>query len=175
MLCPSHMEKVKWHRMHRWCKAEAPVQAPCHASESMLSGQDENLQHRLNRRCTGARTGAIPRQLQGREAAPIKPETRHRSNRWQSRQLTEGQRLVQKPWVTGYTGAPSPVYPVPCAEKAQGPYGLGGLYIWVLPVIWSLLELLQASNTPKNISKPSKCLLIIFLVLSTYLRVLVLG
>ena len=52
---------------------------------------------------------------------------------------------------------------------------LGGLYIWVPSVIWRLLELLQASNTPKNISKPSKCLLIIFLVLSTHLRVLVLG
>jgi len=33
---------------------------------------------------------------------------------------------------------------------------LGGLYICQLPVILKLLELLQASNTHKNISKPTQ-------------------
>ena len=50
----------------------------------------------------------------------------------------------------------------------------GGLYMCVPPTILELLEFRNITPTPKNISKPSKCLLIISLVLSTHLRVLVL-
>ena len=52
---------------------------------------------------------------------------------------------------------------------------LGRLYIWDFPAIWRLLELLEVPHTSKNVSKPSKSLVIISVVLSKSLRVLVLG
>ena len=52
---------------------------------------------------------------------------------------------------------------------------LGGLYIWVPLAISELLEFKDITPTPKNISKPSKSLVIISLALSTFLKVLVLG
>ena len=50
-----------------------------------------------------------------------------------------------------------------------------GLYKCLSPAILSLLESQEVTPTPKNVSKPSKCLLIKSLVLSIPLRVLVLG
>ena len=72
---------IKWHRMYRWCQDDAPVQAPCHALESMSSSLGEVLQYRLNRWCTGGSTGVMPWQLQERRVAPVAPVTRHRSIR----------------------------------------------------------------------------------------------
>ena len=56
----------------------------------------------------------------------------------------------------------------------NGYFKFCGLYIWLPPSILELLEFRNITPTPKNISKPSKSLMIISLVLSTSLRVLVL-
>jgi len=56
---------------------------------------------------------------------------------------------------------------------SNGSFELRGLYIYLTPAIWSLLE---TRDTPyKNISKPSKCKLIKHLGLAQALWVLVLG
>ena len=78
----------------------------------------------------------------------------------------------------GLTDGLSPVEPTVFAEMPSSHKQLvrvGGLYIWVLPAILVLLEFLEVTPTPKNVSKPFKCLVIKSLVLSTPLRVLVLG
>ena len=59
-------------------------------------------------------------------------------------------------------------------KSGQRLSSLGGLYIWLPPAILELLEFKNITPTPKNISKPSKSLVIISLAFSTYLRVLVL-
>ena len=56
----------------------------------------------------------------------------------------------------------------------NGYFKFCGIYIWLSLAILELLEFRNITPTPKNISKPSKCLVIISLVLSTLLRVLVL-
>ena len=136
-------QQAVWHQMHRWCQDVAPVQAPCHASDSMSSGLDEVLQHRMNRWYTERSTGAIPGQLQGREAAPDEPVTRHRSIRWHhvSCQRPNGYPMTQCDWMHrcytfGYTGA--------CAESwvtaLNGYFDLEA-YIYAIPrpfgICWS--------------------------------------
>jgi len=124
-------------------KIDAPVQAPCHASESMSSGQDEDLQHRLNRWCTGGSTGVMPWQLQGRRVAPVAPVTRHRSI-WchhVSYQTPNGYPMAQSDrmhrcYTFGYTGA----YAKSWVTALNGYFDLEA-YIYAIPrpfeVCWS--------------------------------------
>ena len=54
-------------------------------------------------------------------------------------------------------------------------YSVGGLYICLTSGQLRLLEKTEVPYTLKNTSKPSKSLVITFLVLNTHLRVVVLG
>jgi len=161
------------------------VQAPYYPSETMSNGREAGLQHRMNRwghrsnapvqwrqRCRKLRrkkfrtgwTGAPPVQCTGLTGGfwstvpegqrivesrewPVTPVLHHRSNRCSAQK-----------WSNGYKRL----------------YGLGGLYICHPSAILEFLEFRNITPTPKNISNPSKSLVIISLVLSTYLIVLVL-
>ena len=149
----SRVKEAKRHRLNRWCQAESSVQAPYYWAESMSKAQKPTLQHWLNRWSSVQGVGAT-----------------HWFNRWLLSTVSEGQRLV---WSCMWPVEPK----VPhrfnrCPHRKKGNnckrlVQLGGLYIWVLR---ELLELLEVSHTSKNISKLSKRLVIISLVLSTSLR-----
>ena len=165
--------------MNRRCRDEASEQSPKDWPESMSSALKWSLQHR----CIASEQW---RQQPAEDSFSTGWTDAHRINRRHRTGLSGDTYVIcqRTQWLP--QGKEWPDEPVPYhrsirryAEKLgngfQRFYPLGGLYICHSPGIWSLLELLQASNTPKNISKPSKCLLIISLILSTHLRVLVLG
>jgi len=66
-----------WHQMHWWCQVDAPVHAPCHASESMSSNRGEVLQQRLHQWSPEQGTGVMSPQMQGKEAALVALVTKH--------------------------------------------------------------------------------------------------
>jgi len=115
-------------------------------------------------------TGAIPKQLQGREAAPDEPVTRHRSIRWHhvSCQRPNGYPKTQSDRIHRcYTFGYSDVCAESCVTVLNGYFDLEDYIYATPPAIWSELEFKKVTNTTKNISKLSKSLALISLVLST--------
>jgi len=149
----------------------------------MLSQVKKTPYHRINRWCTKEcwciHQGIVQRACQERSSRVFSTGwTDEASVQWIS--LTDecwvsSRQRVRRPtasfglWETGLTGGLAPDEPTVFAKMLQRlqttTSSLWPIYM-ALPVIWSLLDFLEAPYTPKNTSKLSKNLVIKSLVLT---------